>query len=108
MKRYYAVTMENGDEYGIPAEVIADNYARYYASLGENYRENFDAMMHWFDLDSFEFSDWAKGNMDWRDVEEKAVLLKTNLREPDFQNSWVNGEYRYLFFNEDSELTKNE
>lgn len=34
MKRMYAVTMENGDVYGIPAEVIADNYAVYYASRG--------------------------------------------------------------------------
>jgi len=27
MKRLYIVTMTNGDEYGVPAEVIADHYA---------------------------------------------------------------------------------
>ena len=30
MKRLYIVTMSNGDQYGVPAEVIADNYAKYY------------------------------------------------------------------------------
>ena len=29
MKRTYAITTENGDVWGVPAEVIADNYAKY-------------------------------------------------------------------------------
>lgn len=32
VKRLYAVTMQNGDKFGVPAEVIADNYAKYYES----------------------------------------------------------------------------
>ena len=60
MKRYYAVTMSNGDIYGIPAHVIADNYANYYATKGEDYLENYDAMLYWFDTNDYEFADWAK------------------------------------------------
>lgn len=32
MKKYYTIEMENGDIYGIPAEIIAKNYADYYAA----------------------------------------------------------------------------
>ena len=94
-KNIYAVTMGNGDTYGVPAELIADNYAKYYASLGEDYKENYDAMMHWFKTDDYEFADWAKGNMDWDDVKDEAVLLKSEDTSVDFQEGWVNGEYEY-------------
>ena len=56
---------------------------------------NYDAMIHWFDTDDFEFADWAKNNMDWSDVSDKAVLVKHIQPEPDFEDGWVNGEYRY-------------
>lgn len=46
--KYYAVIMSDGKIMGIPAEIIADNYAKYYEKRGESYKENFDAMMHWF------------------------------------------------------------
>lgn len=95
MKRLYIVTMTNGDQYGVPAEVIADNYAKYYERIGEDYKENYDAMIYWFDTDDFGFADWAKNNMDWSDVSDKAVLVKRAEQEVDFQESWVNGEYRY-------------
>lgn len=93
--RLYIVTMPNGDQYGVPAEVIADNYAKYYESRGESYQENFDAMIHWFDTNDFEFADWAKNNMDWSDVKDKAVLVGSVKEEPDFEDGWVNGEYEY-------------
>ena len=57
MKRLYIVTMSNGDQYGVSAEVIADNYAKHYESRGDDYKENFDAMIHWFDTDDFEFAE---------------------------------------------------
>ena len=95
MKRLYIVTMSNGDQYGVPAEVIADNYAKYYESCGEDYKENYDAMIYWFDTDDFEFADWAKNNMGWSDVLDKAALVKRIQPEPDLEDGWVNGEYRY-------------
>ena len=95
MKRLYIVTMSNGDQYGVPAEVIADNYAKYYEGIGEDYKENYDAMIEWFDTNDFEFADWAKNNMYWSDVSDTAVLVQRNHHEPDFEDGWVNGEYRY-------------
>lgn len=95
MKRLYIVTMTNGDEYGVPAEVIADHYAKHYEMSGEDYKENYDAMIHFFDTNDFDFADWAKDNMDWSDVADKAVLVKRAEQEVDFQEGWVNGPYRY-------------
>lgn len=96
MKRIYIVTMSNGDQYGVPAEVIADNYAKYCEKFyGEDYKENFDAMIEWFDTNDYEFADWAKDNMNWSDVSDKAILVKHIQPEPDFEDGWVNGEYRY-------------
>lgn len=94
----YVVTMSNGDKYGVPAKVIADNYATYYQSVGEDYQENFDTMMDWFHQGDFEFADWAKNNMDWDDVKEYAVLLERAPQEVDFQDGWVNGAYEYRHF----------
>lgn len=96
MKRIYAVTMENGDVYGIPAEVIAENYAVCYASMGEDYQENYDTMLEWFDTNDFEFADWAKNNMNWEDVAGQAVRLPSKKKEVDFQDGWMNGEFEYL------------
>ena len=100
MKRYYTVTMPNGDIYGIPAHVIADNYANYYATKGEDYQENYDAMVYWFATNDYEFADWAKNNMDWDDVKEHAVLLESQTKSCDFQDWWVNGDYEYKFVEE--------
>ena len=71
------------------------NYTKHYESRGEDYRENYDAMIEWFDTDDFEFADWAKNNMNWSDVSDKAVLVKHIQPEPDFEDGWVDGEYRY-------------
>ena len=97
MKKYYSVTMGNGDVYGIPAEVIAENYARFYEKINdESFEENVETMMFWFDTNDFEFADWAKNNMDWDDVKDQAVLLGQADIPVDFQEGWVNGEYGYL------------
>lgn len=95
MKRLYIVTMPNGDQYGVPAEVIADNYAKYYESRGEDYKENYDTMIEWFDTNDYEFADWAKNNMNWSDVSDKAIFVKHAQPKLDFEDGWVNGEYQY-------------
>lgn len=102
--RIYAVTMNNGDVYGVPAEVIADHYARYYESLGESYRTNYDTMIGWFDAEEFEFKDWAKNNMDWDDVKDKAFLLRKAEQKIDFQDGWVNGRCEFVLYEEEGEL----
>lgn len=96
MKRIYAITTTEGDIWGVPAEVIADNYAKYYQGIGEDYKENYDAMINWFDINDYNFADWAKNNMDWEDVKDKAFLVRKGEFYEDFEESWVNGEYEYI------------
>ncbi len=96
-QKYYTVKMNNGDVYGIPAEIIAKNRADYYAKTDPDttWQEEFDAMMEWFDTNDFEFADWAKNNMNWSDVAEVAVLLRRDVAAFDFEECWINGEYGY-------------
>ena len=94
--KYYAVIMSDGKIMGIPAEIIADNYAKYYEKRGESYKENFDAMMHWFDTDDFEFEDWAKNNMDWSEVKEHAEWIGGQQKEADYDNDWMNERVIYV------------
>lgn len=101
MKRIYAITTDNGDVYGIPAEVIADNYAKYYEGYGESYQENYDVMINAFDTKNYVFADWAKNNMEWDDVKNKAFLVRKGEHYDDFQENWVNGQYEYITENTD-------
>lgn len=97
MSKLYAVKMSNGDMYGIPAILIADNYAKYYETVcGESYQESFDTMMKWFDTGDYQFADWAKENMNWSEVESSAILIRSEKAKIDFQDEWVNGEHEYL------------
>ena len=97
MGKYYVVKMSNGEKYAIPAKTIASNYAKYYEKEhGEGFKENFDAMMEWFDRKDYKFADWAKNNMDWNDVKDVAILIEDKPKTHDYQNDWMNGKYDYL------------
>lgn len=97
--KYYTVEMTNGDIYGIPAAVIAEDYATYYKGKPENddmEKRRFDYMMGLFDKKDYDFEDWAQNNMDWDDVKHCAVLLKRGEVKVDFQECWVNGKHGFL------------
>lgn len=97
MKRIYTVTMSNGDVYGIPAEIIAENRADFYQKYGGgDYRSNMETTMKWFDTHNHKFADWAKRNMDWADVKDKAILMGQADIVVDFQDGWVNGDYGFI------------
>jgi hypothetical protein len=88
--KYLRVTMPNGQKYDIPAKVIANNRATYYADKeGKGkYQEEYDFTLN----DKFELQDWAANNMNWEDVEDLAELVKENKQKVDFQEGWINGE----------------
>lgn len=71
------VLFDDDSEYLIPAWIIAHNRAMYYASreAGERrsacYYTEFDIAMK----SQEELIDWARGSMDWKDVEMFAVLV---------------------------------
>ena len=43
-------------------------------------------MIGWFDAADFEFEDWAKNNMNWDDVKDKAFLMGKAEQKIDFQD----------------------
>ena len=96
MAKLYTVTMNDGNIFGVPAEVIAENCAKDYASIGGYYQTEFDRMMKYFDTKDDEFADWAKNNMDWDDVKDKAIFLGRAEVYNDYQDGWENGKHEYL------------
>lgn len=93
MKKQIQVTMPDGSVWGVPAEIVAEHRADYYANRdGESVRmEEFVFTMN----DSFTLTDWAEGNMNWRDVEKFAVKIK-DAAPVDYQNGWVNGQKKVV------------
>lgn len=104
-KKVLRVEMPDGSEWDVPAEIIADNRASYYASLGglkppteawdKVYKEDFEDTLQDDDL----LLEWAANQMDWLEVEEHAIKVS----EPtgaDYQESWVNGRNRIITIKE--------
>lgn len=83
--KFLRVTMRDGSTWEIPAVVIAEHRARYYADKGDDFDEE-----RAFALSSdHELLDWASNNMDWADVQEHAEQLKPC--DPiDHDEAWVN------------------
>lgn len=95
---YYEVTMPDGSLWGVPLEVIALNRADSYAHEfdGDAERSLNEDTMPLFREDPSEVSDWAQNNMDWKDVSDKAVLIKSG-DAVDHQEGWVNGRSKVVF-----------
>jgi len=92
-EKYLRITMPDGSKWDVPARLVAENRAKYYAEKNPDnpsqstYEEEFEYAMS----DDYELKDWAAGNMDWEDVEEFAVR-HLGPDDPDYQEGWVNGE----------------
>ena len=99
MTKYVLIKFPNGDQFKIPAKVIADSRATYYANKEEGdqtgtmhpteewsklYREEFDIT----EEDDYELTDWLWNNMDWKDV-EKRVIRVTQPEKYDYANHWM-------------------
>lgn len=97
MRRVYCVTMPDGIRYGIPAGYITHLYAKFYEGKGEDYSENYQAMLRWFDNKDYSFKDWAKNNLDWSDVKDHAfVIPPKKIISCDYEDGWVKGQCEYL------------
>ena len=84
------ITMQDGSEWEVPAEIIAKHRAAYYAEKEgpEVLEKEFQHAMKCDD----ELLDWAPNNMDWKDVAAHArQVLPPNPPEIDFQEAWLNG-----------------
>lgn len=97
MNKYLRIIFSDGSIYDIAALIIADHRAKYYVehdmkepdnelSAQEIYKEELNNALE----DDFEIEDWAKNNMDWKDVEAYAHRVST--KEIDFNEEWSNCE----------------
>ena len=96
-EKYLRVKMPDGSKWDVPARVIAEDRAKYYAEFVSKrdeldydtvYKEEFEFTMD----DKYELKDYAADNMDWSDVAEHAVKAEEEPGEVDYQEGWVNGE----------------
>ena len=95
------VTMRDGSLWDVPALVVAENRAKYYAARDED--TTYEEELSYTLSDHYELMDWAANNMNWEDVAELAVKVKdpAPLTQDDFQNGWVNGPKQVIVFGED-------
>lgn len=96
--RNYIITASDGSQWSIPIKVIADNRAKYYASMErisskqalEDTIEEFEAS-YWNDGADF-IEGWARDNMDWCDVQSVAVKIR-DANSLDMEKEWTNPEF---------------
>lgn len=91
------VSMPDGSVWAVPARVIAEKRAAYYAEhdtgqkSGPEYDEVFRQEVELALDDPAEVIDFARNSMDWEDVATHAKQVKP-ASPVDFQEGWVNGD----------------
>lgn len=88
--KYLELLCEDGSRYRIPAQIIAENRARYYAEKDGGTDTYADELAYTLSSD-YELTDWATGNMNWPDVEAVAVKVES-AASLDMQEQWNCGE----------------
>lgn len=89
------IDMPDGFTYGIPVMVIAEDRAsKYENEYGAN-EDNFylsmtEDTLPLFESNEKEIIDWAKSNMNFADVKDKAHILKKK-EDFDYEDVWANG-----------------
>lgn len=89
MAKYLDVTMPDGSVWRVPADVVADDRANYYA--GEDGDTTYDSEFALVLQDDGELMDWAKNNLNWEAVAPHATRIFTQVPPVDYQEGWVNG-----------------
>lgn len=97
LSKHMMINMPDGLIYGVSIETIARHRAEYYAGKdfdGDNTKSLVEDTLPLFESDESEIRDWASNNMNWSDVERHSIVLKKNVSKEEFQEAWVNGEYK--------------
>jgi hypothetical protein len=87
------VRFSNGDMFEIPARVIAENRANYYADL-DGYEINsneWEAEIISALNDEFEIEDWAANNMNWNELAPYARRIDSD-KEFDYDDGWTDAD----------------
>jgi len=95
---FVQVTFSNGEGYNIPASLIAENRAEYYANKFEgdegSYDEIFEKEYEFTLNERLELLDWLSNNMNWCDVENEAERVEKE--EIDKESEFVNAKKEYI------------
>jgi len=93
MEKCLKVRFPNGDMFKIPARVIAENRADYYADLDGYEKESneWEAEVQNALNEEFEIYDWAGNNMDWEDLVPYAKRIE-DLTDMDYSEEWPDAD----------------
>lgn len=96
-EKYLRVTMPDGSRWDVPARIIAEDRAKYYARVdadaGEGTYEDNYASEYQVTLESDDdLKDWAANNMNWSDVASQAQRMQEPPPLVDMQEGWTNGK----------------
>jgi hypothetical protein len=88
MKKRFLRIESRGYVWQIPADVVARNRVDYYRDKSDEFFDEDDEFHA--SMEKFELFNWYCDNMNWADVKDYAVLIKTPeaLIEPD-RDSWT-------------------
>lgn len=100
MNTVIQVAMPDGSLWHVPADLVAQHRAQYYAKwdTARNPQRGFQAVFqeefHATMTDHECLIDWAESNMNWSDVRLHA--FRVSAPDVDFQEGWVNGEKQVM------------
>lgn len=95
------IQFSDGNKYSIPASVIAEHRAYYFAEKELNMQNYYKIFVEEFvyTLNNHDkVEDWAFNNMDWCDIKKHAKFIETN-QNADYEKEWSNSG---LYFTTDS------
>lgn len=95
--KYLFIEFPNGEVFKVPAEVVAEDRAAYYAELDSEryedttYEEVFNDEKEHALSDRLELLDWAGNNMNWGDLEDEAEKVDLD-RSISYEDEFTNAD----------------
>lgn len=95
--KYLFIEFSNGEVFKVPAEIVAEDRADYYAELDSDryddttYEEVFEDEKEHALSDRLELLDWAGNNMDWEDFEDEAEKVDLD-RSISYEDAFTNAD----------------
>jgi len=93
MSRKIEITFSNGRVYSIPAKIVAEHRADYYATKFEGEEGTYDEIFEkemWALDDDNELVIWLSNNMNWEDVKDEAK--EQRIKEIDKSKEFTNAD----------------
>jgi len=95
--KFLQITMLDGSKYEVPANLIAEDRARYYGREDPepDFETTYQKELAYTLEEDYELCDWAANNMNWAEVEPFSVRI-ADPPPPNLQEGWNNGEKKVI------------